>query len=168
MGGNVNRKINRSSGISAQTNLGRNNSAPSKEIAAEPPASKDGETLPGKDSGDGFRGYHGSKSSALDKEFSGLMRMVQDGNQKIRENSGKLNPDEQDADDASSVPSVLGFTVNAATQTLGEAGLAVAKLTRQHHSRIPVGRVLSQYPEAGKSAKGVAAVNLVVSAGAKL
>ena len=131
----------------------------------EETSSKEQDASPKKGNTDGYHGTR-NKSDALDREFRGLLKMLDEGNRKIRENSGRIRPDGYDTDRGEKVPSVLGFTVNAATGALSEAGLAVLKLTRQKHPRIPAGRVLSQAPEPGSAIEGVTGVHLVISEGA--
>jgi beta-lactam-binding protein with PASTA domain len=63
------------------------------------------------------------------------------------------------------VPNVTGFDQAAAETTILAAKLTVGTVTRQIHSSVPAGSVISQNPSGGASVAEGSAVNLVVSLG---
>ena len=64
-----------------------------------------------------------------------------------------------------SVPSVVGMTQAAATNTLGDAGLSVGTITTTSSWTVPSGQVISQDPASGSIVLIGSSVNLVLSLG---
>lgn len=62
------------------------------------------------------------------------------------------------------VPAVLGLDMEAARQTLGQAGFTAKEVQREYSPTVPAGHVIVQNPEAGLSVKR-RQVSLVVSLG---
>ena len=63
------------------------------------------------------------------------------------------------------VPNVVQRTVEAASENIADAGLAVGAVTEEHSETVESGKIISQFPAPDTQLRRDAAVNLVVSLG---
>lgn len=65
------------------------------------------------------------------------------------------------------IPDVTGLTQSEAREVLDRLGIEIGTVSRENSDSVKEGEIISQYPEAGSSAKNVKQIDIIISDGAE-